>query len=105
MTIYIKEQNWLARIAARKLQSPRVAIVVKKTIYLWGATREEFLQTPSWVRHEVAHVYQYKKYGLLRFLYLYLYQTSVNGYYNNRFEKEARNRENETELLHNITFR
>lgn len=105
MDVFIKENSSLARLAARQLRSPQAAIVVKHTIYLWGASREEFLQSSSWVRHEVAHVYQYKKYGLMKFLWLYLYESLVNGYNNNRFEKEARKYENDYKILDNITFR
>lgn len=92
-------------MAAQKLRAPGAAIVIRKTIHLWGVTREDFLQTPAWVRHEVAHVYQYKKYGLLSFLYLYLTENARTGYYNNRFEREARSKENETKILNGITFR
>ena len=105
MTVFIKERSRLARIAARQLRMPRAAIVIGNTIYLWGTTRHEFLQTPSWVRHEVAHVYQYKKYGSLLFIYLYLRETSVNGYYQNRFEKEARSKERDKGILDKIEFR
>ncbi|MDQ2753629.1 MAG: DUF4157 domain-containing protein [Bacteroidota bacterium] len=105
MIVFIKENSPLAKIAARKLHSRAAAIVVNKTIYLWGASREEFLQSPSWVRHEVAHVNQYKKWKLLPFIVLYLYQTLRNGYNNNRFEMEARREENNPEILNNILFR
>ena len=105
MIVYIKENSRLAMLAAKKLQKPNVAIVIKNTIYLWGASRKEFLAVPSWVRHEVAHVYQYKQYGTLLFIYLYLTENARTGYYNNRFEKEAQRREHETKILDGILFR
>lgn len=103
--VFIKENSLLAKFAARKLRANAAAIVVNKTIHLWGASRKEFLQSPSWVRHEVAHVLQYKKWKLVPFLALYLYQSLLNGYYNNRFEREARREENNVEILKNVTFR
>lgn len=105
MIVFIKENSRLAKMAAKKLHSNAAAIVVNKTIYLWGTSREQFLRSSSWVRHEVAHVYQYKKWGLFLFLFLYLYQTLINGYCNNRFEREARGEENNTAILNSITFR
>ena len=105
MIVFIKEKSWLAKKAAQKLHSPAAAIVMRKTIHLWGVTRKEFLQSPLWVRHEVAHVYQYKKYGLVRFLFLYLTDYARVGYYKNRFEQEARSKENEVKILDGITFR
>ncbi len=105
MTVKIQEHSWLAKIAAKNLRSGRVAIVVGSTIYLWGATRNEFLQNKSWVQHEIAHIFQYRKHGRMRFLVLYLLQSALRGYNNNRFETEARSREQEAGLLDNIVFR
>lgn len=105
MTVLIRENSRLAKIAATQLRSQRVAMVIGSTIHLWGATRQEFLQTPSWVRHEVVHVFQYKKYGVFRFLCLYLWQSARHGYYRNRFELEARAREQEPGLLDDLLFR
>ena len=105
MIVFIRENSRLAMLAAGWLGKPNAAIVIKNTIYLWGASRSEFLQNISWVRHEVAHVYQYKRYGLLLFLYLYVAESSRKGYYSNRFEKEARSFERDGKLLNNITFR
>ncbi len=92
-------------IAAVQLGKPNAAVVIKNTIYLWGATKKEFMQNTSWLRHEMAHVYQYKHYGILLFLYLYFFESAKKGYYNNRFEKEARNQEHNRNLLNNIIFR
>ncbi len=105
MIVFIKEQSPLAKIAARKLRSQAAAIVINKTIYLWGVSREQFLQSPSWVRHEVAHIYQYKKWGVLTFVFAYIFQSIINGYHNNRFERDARGEESNADILNNITFR
>lgn len=104
MKIRIRENSRLAKIAARRLRSAQVAIVFNKTIHLWGANKIEFLQNLSWVRHEVAHVQQYKRYGVVRFVVMYLYQTLLKGYYNNRFEAEARDKENDAEILEGVAF-
>lgn len=76
-----------------------MAIVVWHTIHLYKAGREEFLSSPSWVLHELKHVEQYEQRGLIGFLVAYLLESRTNGYYNNRFEKEARLAESEVTLL------
>ena len=81
-----------------------MAIVFGKTIYLHGVTRNQFLQQTPWVRHEVAHVLQYKRHGFLPFLFLYIVSWIKNGYYNNRFEVEARANENNTSILNSVIF-
>jgi hypothetical protein len=95
MTIrfHIQENSKIAWIAAKKLGSRKIAIVFGKTIYLHNTTREEFLSNSRWVRHELVHVRQYEQYGTLRFLLLYLLESIKKGYYNNRFEVEARSSE------------
>jgi hypothetical protein len=102
--VKIKENSWLARIAAYKLNAQSVAMVIGKTIHLHNSSKEEFLNNPCWVRHEVAHVKQYLKLGLLRFLALYLFETFKKGYYNNRFEMDARQKEKDMSILFEIYF-
>lgn len=102
--VKIKENSWLARIAARKLDSPAMAMVVGKTIHLYNSSREEFLKDKRWVRHEVAHVKQYAKLGLLRFIFLYLLETFNKGYEHNSFEVDARNKERDLSILSEVHF-
>lgn len=104
MDIIIKENSWRAKVAARQLKGKQAAIVFKNVIHLWGVGRDTFLQNLSWTRHEVAHVYQYKKYGCMRFILLYLLESAYKGYYHNRFEAEARSREEDHTILENIRF-
>lgn len=95
MNIRIKENSFLALLAAKKLKTDKVAMVIGKTIYLHNTSREDFLNDQRWVKHELAHIEQYKKYGLLKFLVLYLLYSIKYGYYNNPFEIEAREKEKE----------
>lgn len=95
MQLRIKEQSWLAFLAAKKLKANKVAIVWGRTIHLHNTLKDEFLQNDRWVRHEMAHVEQYRRYGLFRFLVLYLWYSIRFGYYNNPFEIEARAKEKE----------
>lgn len=88
--IRIKERSLYARVAARQLKCKTVAAVFGNTIHLWNVSREDFLQRTPWVVHEVEHVRQFQRYGFLRFSALYLLEYTRNGYYNNRFEVEAR---------------
>lgn len=104
MKIRIRERSWYARIAAWKLQSKTMAAVCGRTIHLWNVSREDFLQRTPWVVHEVEHVRQFKRYGFLRFSILYLIEFGRNGYYNNRFEIEARKAEDSVADLSGIEF-
>lgn len=99
MIVRIKEQSWLARLAAKKLRAKKVAMVFGSTIHLFNATREEFLSNEKWVCHELVHVKQYQEYGLLKFLVLYLYESVVHGYHNNRFEVEARAKQDDPSIM------
>ena len=80
----------MARIARLVLGSPRVAMVLGQTVHLSGATREQFLADAEWVAHELVHLRQYKEHGLLPFLWKYLLESARVGYYQNRYEVEAR---------------
>jgi hypothetical protein len=90
---YIKENSWLALLAAKKLKTDRVAMVIGKTIYLHNASTADLLNNQRWLQHELAHVEQYKQHGVVKFLLLYLWYSAKYGYYNNPFEVEAREKE------------
>ena len=87
---YIKENSWLAKIAAIKLRSSSVAMVLGKTIHLHNASKDDFLQNKKWVKHELCHVQQFKQHGYLLFIIKYVWESLKKGYYNNKFEVEAR---------------
>jgi len=89
----IRENSWIARIAAWKLSSKQVAIVIGKTIHLHNTTKEEFLQNERWVKHELCHIRQFKEHGFFRFIIMYLWESMKKGYYNNKYEAEARQAE------------
>ncbi len=102
--VKIKENSWLAQIAARKLRCPQVAMVIGKTIHLYNSSKEDFLSNKRWVRHEIAHVQQYLELGLFKFLVLYLLETFNKGYEKNSFEVEARQKERDITILSEIQF-
>ncbi len=91
--VHIKENSLLARLAAYKLKTKQCAIVLNRTIHLHNTTREELIVNRKWLLHELKHVEQYQRYGTIRFVILYLYETMKRGYRNNRFEVEAREAE------------
>ena len=93
--IRIHENSLLARIAAWKMGSRNMALVLGRTIHLYGVRKEEFLQDEAWVRHELKHVEQYRRMGILPFLVRYLWWSARYGYYNNPLEQEARRAERE----------
>lgn len=94
MTYSIKENSWIAHIAAKKLNSDNVAIVIGSTIHLHNVSKESFLKNKKWVKHEMCHVRQFKKHGFLLFVCKYLYESMKHGYYQNKYEIEAREAEN-----------
>lgn len=65
-------------------------MVLGNTIYLHNATKQELLQNQRWLKHELCHVRQFQQHGLVLFIIKYLWESMKNGYYNNRFEVEAR---------------
>jgi hypothetical protein len=92
---YIKENSLLARMAARRLKQDKMAMVLGKTILLHDTTTQEFINNRKWIRHELAHVAQFKQHGYLLFLVKYLVESMKNGYYDNKYEKEARDAEDD----------
>jgi hypothetical protein len=89
----IKENSWLAKIAAKKLRAGSIAMVMGKTIHLHNTTKAEFLKDERWVKHELCHIKQFKDHGYFLFVVKYLWESLRKGYYNNRFEVEARKAE------------
>ena len=86
----IKENSLVARIAAFKLGTKSVAIVFGKTIHLHNSTIQEFLQNERWVKHELCHIRQFQQHGYCLFIVKYLWESIRSGYYNNKYEVEAR---------------
>ncbi len=90
---YIKENSLVAKLAAKKLRSNAVAVVLGKTIHLYGSTKENFLADERWVKHELCHVNQFAEHGYIIFIFKYLWESLRVGYYNNKFEREAKEAE------------
>lgn len=97
--IRVKEGAWIAAIAAKFLGCSNAAIVVSNTIYIYGVTKQAFLQNERWLRHELQHVLQYYRLGFVGFLFLYLLNHIKYGYRNNPLEVEARAAETDISLI------
>jgi hypothetical protein len=93
--VRIRENSWVAAIAAYKLGVPSVALTLGRTIHLHKTSRSGFLADQRWVRHEMAHVEQFQRYGFWNFIFLYLLESLKKGYYLNKYEVEARESEGE----------
>ena len=91
--VRIKENSWIARVAAWKLGADHVAIVIGKTIHLHNVSATVFKANRRWVNHELEHIRQFRRHGFMRFIFLYIVESVKNGYYNNKFEIEARKAE------------
>ncbi len=89
----IKENSWIAKLAAKKLRTNNMAIVVGNTIYLYNTSKQNFLKDERWVKHELCHVKQFQQNGFISFIAKYLWESIKHGYYNNKYEVEAREAE------------
>lgn len=85
----------LAKMAAGYRKSGRMAMVLGKTIHLYGVSRKQFLAEKNWVQHELKHIEQFERLGFIRFLTLYIWLSIKYGYYNHPMEQEARNAESD----------
>lgn len=94
LNYFIKENSWIAKLAAKKLGAKNVAIVIGKTIHLHNTSKQNFLQDERWLKHELCHVKQFKQQGFINFIVKYLWESIQHGYYNNKYEIEAREAEN-----------
>ncbi|MEJ7672936.1 MAG: DUF4157 domain-containing protein [Chitinophagaceae bacterium] len=92
---FIKENSWIAKFAAIKLQSQQAAIVIGKTIYLYNTSKKQFLLNEKWLKHELCHVKQFQENGYVIFIAKYLWESIKHGYHNNKYEVAAREAENE----------
>ena len=104
MDVYIKQGSIIAKLAAQILGTKQMAVTINNRIYLYNCSKENFLQNKKWVCHEIAHVMQYKRMRTLKFIIAYVAQCLVNGYTKNKFEKEAREKENDVGLIEAVSF-
>ena len=82
-TVRVFEHSWTARLHLRSLATTR-----RERIYLRGSARE-FFADPRLMLHEYCHVvHQWRPRRLTRLRYLA--ELLRRGYWNNRFEIEAR---------------
>lgn len=89
----IKENSWMAKLAAWKLNAASVAFVLGSTIHLYKVSRQEFLSNETWLRHELCHIRQFRQHGFLPFIIKYVWESIKHGYYANKYEAEARHAE------------
>ncbi len=89
----IKENSWIAKLAAIKLRSEKVAIVFGSTIHLHNSSKQDFLKNEKWLKHELCHIKQFKQNGYVTFIVKYLWESFRHGYYNKKYEVEARDAE------------
>ena len=98
MKYRIQENSFWAKLAASRLKSEKMAMVLGRTIHLHNTSIAELQSNRRWLRHELAHVRQFRKLGFLRFLFLYGIESFRNGYSRNSFEIEARAAESDESL-------
>lgn len=88
--IRFRPKSNVARIAAWVMRSSSCALVLGRTIHLYGADISELIANKAWIKHELAHVAQYRRYGFLPFIFRYVWYSIRFGYGLNPLEIEAR---------------
>ena len=91
-------------MAARKLGVSNVAIVIGKTIYLHNTSKQDLFKNTGWLRHEVAHLKQFREHGVIVFIIRYVWESLKNGYADNKYESAARKAENDEDICDDVTF-
>ena len=86
--VRVVENSGLAKVVAKIKGEQLYAITFGKTIFI-NCKKEEFFNNQWWVKHELAHVRQYQKHGILRFLAMYAYYAVFHPKSINPFEIEA----------------
>lgn len=99
ISVVVKSDSWLGKLACRWLKTHGVAMVLGKTIHVYGIEPEDFLNDTSWLGHEMVHIRQFEEHGFIRFICLYLWEWMKHGYHNNRYEVEARDKNHQLESL------
>jgi hypothetical protein len=102
--VTIREKSWIARLAAWKLGVDAVALTLGDTIHLHKASVAMLVRDDAWLRHELKHVEQFRRYGFFRFLLMYVWESLNTGYHLNRFEIEARAAEGRSPALQGKPF-
>lgn len=104
MKCFIKENSFIAKLAAWKLGVGSVAIVIGRTIHLHNAGKEDLIYNIPWLRHEVAHVKQFSEHGYFLFILKYIFESLKKGYKNNKYEIQARSAECDEKICDGITI-
>jgi hypothetical protein len=81
--VVLRERSWFARLHGRARATTR-----RNTIYLRGSL-EEFFADPELMLHEYFHVLRQWNRGRMN-LWDYLVEWWRRGYWNNRYERQAR---------------
>lgn len=84
----VVENSGIAKLAARIKKEKKYAITFGKTIFI-NCKKEDFFSDSWWVRHELVHVRQYNKHGVLSYLTKYFFYSIFHKYSKHPFEKEA----------------
>lgn len=74
---------------------PYAAMALGNIIFV----RRNIKVTPRLMAHELVHVDQYKRLGMLRFLLTWIFEYVTKGYWNISLEKEAYAKEKDQEYL------
>jgi hypothetical protein len=104
-TVRIKENSFRAKIASKNMGAQYgLAMVWGNTILLFNVSKQDFLADKQWVCHELRHVLQCRQYGLLRFLWRYVWYSIKHGYHNHPMEVDARLHDKDFELLDKVRW-
>lgn len=88
LRVKIVGNSLIGKIAAKINGSDNYAVTIGRTIFV-SCSKEQFLSDPSWITHELTHVRQYERLGMIGFLQRYFVYYILYGYRQNPLEKEA----------------
>lgn len=89
--VRLKTDTLVSKIAStimRPAKGRALATAIGKTIHLHNITPEDFINNKTFLRHELQHIIQAQT--TKGFRAKYVIETIRRGYYNNRYEVEAR---------------
>ena len=89
--VRLKTDTLVSKIAStimRPAKGRALATAIGKTIHLHNITPEDFINNKTFLRHELQHCIQYHTTRF--FLLKYIWETMRHGYFQNRYEVEAR---------------
>ncbi|MEX1203493.1 MAG: hypothetical protein WEA59_09630 [Ferruginibacter sp.] len=83
----------VGKVCCLQTERTKRCLSIRSTIHLYHVSKKDFLSNEAWLKHELCHVQQFKRYGFVNFLLKYIWESFKKGYFNNKYEVQAREAE------------